>query len=302
MDIRVIVNQVFILFLAMGVGFVANKTGIINAEVNKKLSELLLKIVSPFLVITSFSIEFSREMLINAVIVFTVAFAAHVISAILAYFVFLKFKEDEKKVYKYSMVFSNCAFMGFPVLESLFGKNGIFYGSIYLVTFTIFMWTYGVMLFTECKDLKTIKKAMKTPGIISVLIGMVIFVFQIKLPVPIYKTLEMIGSMNTPIAMLVIGNLLAGIDFKKAFVGKGMYLAVTMRILVVPIAAILIMKLVGLTGDVLGACSALVAMPVAANTAIFAEMYDCNAPLASRCVAISTLMSIFTIPLVIAIL
>jgi predicted permease len=298
-ETSIIINQVFVLFLTIGVGAFARKAGIITAEVNKKLSELLLNIVSPFMIISSFSIGYSNEMLLNAAIVFFVAIIVHITSAIIVTFVFIKFKNEEKKVYRYAVVFSNCGFMGYPVLESLFGKNGIFLGSIYVVVFTIFIWTYGIMLFKGSKDLKTMSKALLNPGIISVLIGMVIFVLQIKLPVPVNKTFEMIGSMNTPIAMLIIGYLLAGVDFRNVFKGKGIYLAIAMKLVLIPAVVLLILRLFKLSGEALSVCTVLAAMPVAANTAIFAELYDADAPLASRCVAISTLLSIFTLPVVI---
>ena len=148
-----------VLFLIMIVGMIAAKRGIINEEVRKRLSELLLYITSPFLVVLSFNFKFSPDMLINAGIVFAFSFAIHGFTAILGRYPFVKFPLDKEKVLRFIIVFSNCGFMGFPVAESLYGRMGVFYASIYNVVFHIFVWTYGVMLFSSDRKSASIKKA-----------------------------------------------------------------------------------------------------------------------------------------------
>lgn len=299
MDIGIIFNQVVVLFMVMFIGFYAKKKGIITDMVGKKLSELLLRITSPFLVISSFQLEFSQEMLHNVFIVLVFALVAHVFSILFGKVLYYKYPDRVKKIMKFATVYSNCGFMGFPILSSLFGKPGVLYGSIYVAVFNVFLWTNGVMIFKEKKGFD-LKKVITNPGFFSVIIGMLFFVFSISLPAPVSKTLEMVGSMTTPLSMLIVGAVLAEVEIKQLLYGFPLYYVTAVRLLVIPLLTLLVMKLIGVPGVIAGTCVLLVAMPVAATTTIFAEMYDGDAPFASRIVAFSTLASIVTMPLVIS--
>lgn len=287
-----------VLFLIMIVGMVAAKRKIINDEVRKRLSELLLYITSPFLVVLSFNFRYSSDMLINAGIVFALSFGIHGLTAILGKYLFIKYPVDKQRVLRFIIVFSNCGFMGFPVLEGLYGRMGVFYGSIYNVVFHIFVWTYGVMLFSADRESASIHKAFLNPGIFSVAIGMIVFLFSLDLPKPIIQTLDMVGSMTAPLSMLIIGALLADTDLKKIFIGWEVYYGSLLRLIIIPLITIAILKPIGIDRDLLRICVVLTAMPAAANTVIFAERYGANSLLASRCVALSTILSIITIPLI----
>ena len=293
-----VVEQVMVLFLIMIVGMVAAKQDIINEEARKKLSELLLYVTSPFLVVSSFNFKFSSDMLANAGRIFAFSIGIHIFTVFLGRFLFRRYPVDKQSVLKFIIVFSNCGFMGFPVLESLFGKIGVFYGSIYNAVFHAFVWTYGVMLFSHSREQKSITKALLNPGIISVIVGMLIFLFSIELPNPILQTLDMVGSMTAPLSMLIVGALLASTDLKSIFIGFEVYYGALLRLIMIPLVTIVALKLIGLDRGLLQVCVVLIAMPAAANTVIFAEKYGANSILASRCVALSTILSIITIPLV----
>jgi predicted permease len=166
--------------------------------------------------------------------------------------------------------------MGFPVLVSIYGKIGILYGSVYVVPFTIFLWTIGIWICSEPgprgqRNLDSLRRIILNPGIIAVFIGLVIFLFSIKLPDPITQAIDLIGSMTTPLAMLVIGGMLAGLKAKEVFSGFSVYYGTTIRLLVMPIIGLGILKLLGMRGILLGVCVISTAMPVAANTVIFTE-------------------------------
>jgi len=293
-----VVGQVMVLFLIMIVGMIAAKQNIIDGHARKKLSDLLLYITTPFLVVSSFNFKFSSDMLINAGIIFVLSIAIHFFSAFLGKFLFAKYPYEKQSVLKFILVFSNCAFMGFPVLEGLFGKTGVFYGSLYVAVFNAFVWTYGVMLFSKGGQQTSVIKAMINPGIISVIIGLFIFIFSIELPKPIQQTLDMVGSMTAPLSMLIVGAILAETNLKDIFTGFEVYYGTVLRLIIMPLITILALTLIGIDRELLRVCVVLVAMPAAANTVIFAEKYDANSLLASRCVALSTILSIVTIPLI----
>lgn len=216
---EIIINQVIILFLTMVIGFVAKKRDIINNETTKKLSELLLRITLPAMIIFSYNQEFSKDLLTKGGIMLIYSVSIHILGILLGNILYWKYPDDIKNVLKYVTIYSNCGYMGLPVLEALYGQTGIFYASIYVTIFNIFTWTNGVMIFTGEKDIKTMKKALVNPGIIAVFIGLFIFIFSIKLPYPVLKTLEMFGTMTTPLSMLIIGALIANMDFKSFFQG-----------------------------------------------------------------------------------
>ncbi len=297
-----LIQQVLVLFLIIVVGFIAKKKDIITSQVSKKLSELLLYITSPFLVITSFNFEFSFDMLTKAIIVFIFSMGIHIFSIILGMFAFNRYPDRVRSVLRFITVFPNCGFMGFPVLESIFGKIGIFYGSIYVMVFNIFLWTYGVMLFSKDNEKTSIKQVLFNPGTISVFIGIIVFLFSIDIPAPIYNTLDLVGGMTAPLSMLIVGALLADVDFKKLFSGSAVYYGSFIRLIFIPLLTMVVLKFTGMEEELMKICVLLVAMPAAANTAIFAEKYDADAPLASQCIAVSTIFSMITMPLILSIM
>lgn len=308
MSATIVLNQVLTLFIIMGVGFFARKKGIITTQMNKKLSELLLNIVSPCLIVVSFQFEFSDKILINGLIVLAYAILIHFFSIFIASFVYKKIKFDsaeKNKILKFGTVFTNCGFMGFPLLESLHGKIGILYGSIYVAVFYVFIWTYGVMLFNSRQkggggiNWGGIKKILINPGLISVLIGIILFIFSIKLPFSIINALENVGLMNTPLAMLIIGATLTDVDLKSIVGSVEIYWGSIIKLIVVPIVAYAALRIAGVNGTILGVCTLIASMPTAANTTIFAEMFESDSLYASRLIGISTLLSIFTIPAII---
>ncbi len=301
MNSSIILNQVSILFFVMLIGFYAGKRNIIENAARKKLSELLINITSPLFIISAFQLKFSHEILHNALTALIFSIAIHVLSILAGLVLYEKYSDHTKKIMKFVTVYSNCGFMGLPVLGSLFGKEGILYGSIYVAVSNLFMWTNGVMIFSEKKSVDY-KKTFLNPGIISVLTGLVIFIFSIPLPVPIAKTMETVGSMTTPLSMLMIGAILADMDFHELFQGFPLYYATAVRLIIIPVITLFVMKWFGLSDVMTGACVLMVAMPAAAMSTIFSEMYNGDTAFASRIVSFSTLLSIATMPLIMALL
>lgn len=291
-----------ILFLMIATGFVAKKTGVVTHETGKGLSAILLKITSPFLIIASFQVPFSRQMLSGAGIVFLFAICIHLISIVIGGLLYRRYPAASRRVLQFGAVYSNCGFMGIPVLQGLYGATGVFYAAIYNAVFNLFVWTHGVLLFTGKGGAKISWKTLTNPGIISVVIGMILFIFSIRLPAPVFKALDLIGSITTPLAMLVIGSLLADVRSAELLSDGSVYYVGAVRLLVLPLLALVVLKLIGIHGILLGSCVLMIAMPIAANTALFAELYDGDASLASRCVAVSTLFSMITLPLIMMLL
>ncbi len=307
MDSVLVLTKVFTLFLVILVGVYASKKNILSQEVTNKLSSLVLNIAMPLLIISSFEFDFDGQMLKKAGLVFLGSVIAHLLAILVSHLIYRKYPSSRGQVLKFATIFSNCSFMGYPVLESIFGKIGIFYGSIFVIPFNIISLSYGVMLFTGAgsskgETLKSLKKALLHPGIIATVIGMVLFLFSIKLPGPVQEAAEMVGSLNSPLAMLIVGALLARYKLSEVFKGLSIYFVSLMRLVIIPLLVYGIMVLLSMPGDVTMVVVILSAMPVAVTTVIFAEQYGADSGLASKSVGVTTLLSIVTIPLFILLL
>ena len=298
MNYSKVVNQVIVLFLILLVGFYCRKRNIINETVKKGLSELLLKITLPFMIISSFNLQYSSDMLINGGKVLLYSIIIHFSFIFISKIFYFKYEESQKNVLRFSTIFSNVGFMGYPILESIFGKIGVFYGAIFNVGFNLFLWTAGVMIFTKEKKLSNIKKVVINPALIAVIVGILVFISPIKPPYAVYKTLEAVGSMTTPLSMIIIGAMLAEANYKETFSGFKVYYCSLIRLLAMPICAYILLRIIGAEGQLLKISVVIEAMPVAVLSGIIAEQYKGDSILASRCIFMSTLLSMFTIPLV----
>jgi malate permease and related proteins len=294
-----IINQVIILALIMGIGILARKKGMLNAEVNSKLSDFLLNITLPCLIVTSFSFEYSAEMMNNVKMIFFYSVLIHIVLIFISKVFAVKFSEGSRKVIRFVTVFSNSGFMGFPVLLGLYGNIGVFYGAVFNVPWNIFMLSFGSMLFTGNKDLKSMRKVIIHPGIIATVIGMIMFVFSLSMPLPLGKALASVGAMTTPLSMIIVGSMLAEIKLKEVFSGFAVYYVSAVRLIAAPLITLAIMKLLNADHLLTEIAVTIEAMPAAVIATVLANKFGGDTKLASRCVFISTIISMVTIPLIV---
>lgn len=299
MKYSTILNQVIVLFFIMLVGYGARKKDIINVETNKGLAQLLLNITLPAMIIVSFNYSFSKDMLFKAGVLLLVSTIIHVFLAIISKPLYCKFPKNVNGILRFITVFSNCGFMGYPIIGSVYGKLGIFYTAIFNIPFNVLMFTWGVLFFTGKKNFKSLGREIISPSLVSIFIGLLIFIFSIKLPFPIFKTLDLIGSTTTPLSMMVVGSMIAEIDIKNVFRGVEIYYGALVRLVLTPMVVLVVLKFLGAKGMYLGIPVLITAMPAAANTAIMAEKYNVDSLLASRFVFVTTILSAITIPLII---
>lgn len=289
--------QVLIIFLLMLIGVYAKKMNLIDNKLNKGLSGILMNITFPLNIIVAFNFTFSKDVILGMLTVIIFGMLIFPISYYLCKLLYLKFPSKEKNIMIFASVFSNSAFMAFPLLESIYGKTGVLYGSMFVIPFNLFLWTLGVHLYSDNNKAMSFKTIIN-PGAIGVLIGIFLFVLSIKLPYPIQRTFELVGGMTTPIAMIITGVALAELNIKEVFSSKSIYFVSIIRLALVPIITAIILKLCGITGVVYGVCLLVAAMPAASMTTVFAEKYDSDSSFASKNVFITTVLSLFTIPII----
>lgn len=301
-----IVNQVIILFLIILVGVYASKKKIITDEGNKNLSSFLLNIALPFLILSSFNYNISKEEIHNAILIFFYSAAIHIFLILVSKLFCLKYKKDTSIVTRCALIYSNAGFMGYPLMAGLYGKIGVFYTAIYGIPYNILLFTYGTMLFskTSSKENKkdSIKKIILNPGIISIVLGSILLITNIKLPYPLSQAISLVGNMTTPIAMLIVGAMLSNINFKEMFKEPIVYYISFIKLIIIPLLVFALVTLLGSTRLLRSICVLLEATPAAVVCSAFATQYNLEKDLAAKLVFVTTLFSIITIPIIMSIL
>lgn len=308
-------NQTIVLFLILITGYMGKKFKLITNNMNKDLSNLILYIALPCMIITSLSsYDFSKELLIVSGKLIAISWIVYAASIFLSYPLakLLKLDGTTKDIFQFGIVFSNVAFMGFPVINSVFGSQGIFYAALYNLPFNFILWTFGVMVLSrpgtdEVNPILNEKgsinlKILLNPGIISVFIGFILFLTSIKLPGPIFEAMELLGNITTPLSMIFVGSILADIDVKKVFTNKVAFILSGIRLLGIPLILLLVLKQFDLDSMTIGIPVIITAMPIAANCTIMATKYGNDYHLGSQVVFISTMLSMITIPLLVTLL
>lgn len=265
-----------------------------------RLSKLTNNVFLPSIVISSMQIDYSNDMINNIILLVIMSIVGYALSIVIALATKYIFKNNKDLgIYQFAIVFSNCSFMGLPVVSAILGNNSIFYAAVYNLPFNIVAYTLGVYLLTQNNDKQSFKlKTLINPVIIAVVFGFILFITRIKLPFFMNRTFELLGSVTTPISMIVIGSMLCASNAFECFKNKKMYLMSFIRLILLPIIMFLLFRHI-IHDPVLAAVPIIITgMPVAANTAILANEYGGNITLASQCVFMTTLFSVITIPLI----
>jgi len=302
-DISVISNVVAMLFTMLLVGFGARKLGWVNDVTSKQISNLLIKVAQPLLIISSqVKVEYSVENLKNGAVVFLIGIVAHGILSVLA-FVSTRFlsDKDKRKICEFALIFANCGFLGYPVMEAVMGPQGLFYASIYVMTFNIYTWTWGMVILGRGRDDIKIKprNMIINFGTIPCILGLGLYVSQLPIPGFIVDGMSSIGSTCTPLSVFLCGMLLAKVQFKKIFTRISVYYVSVLKLVVFPVIITALAKLCHLPDTMIYVAAIMSALPTAANTVMFAEMYDIEQEYAAQIVGTATALCVVSVPLVV---
>ena len=283
-------QQVVILFILIAAGFASKKAKFISDSAVKGMTNLVLYLATPCIIISSFqNCRFSSEMLVNLLIMTVAVVLIHIGSIVIATLVF-----------RVATIYSNCGFMSLPLQQAILGSDGVFYGAIYVGIFNLVVWTHGLVTMSGDKKDLSVKKLIANPGLIGVVIAILLWVLNITLPEIIEVPMEYLAALNTPVPMIIIGCQLAGVNFAKAFGDKRSYLSIGSRLLVIPALSLFLMYLCGMRGSMLVASVIATSAPSAATTTMFATKFDRDVTLSVSLVSTTTLFSIITMPLMVA--
>ena len=285
-----------ILFLLMLAGLVLTRRGVITSAGRKCLTDLLIDLILPCNIICSFRIELDGSILRATALVLLIALGIQLACWGLGKLLYRFAPEPRRKVLQYATMCSNAGFMGNPIVEGIYGAQGLLYASVYLIPLRFFMWSAGLSCFTHTTAKETLKKLALHPCILAVWIGFALMLTQAPLPGAVERTLSYLSGCTLPVSIVIIGSILAGVKPGRVFHPLTLYFC-AVRLIGIPLLTLLVCRLVQVDALVTGVCVVLAGMPAGSTTAILAEKYGGDAEYASACVLVSTLLSLLTIPL-----
>ncbi|MDE4908397.1 AEC family transporter [Methanogenium marinum] len=300
MSIAVIAESIIILFLLMGVGYLCRRTGVIGPDGARGLSSFVVNVSLPALILMAMQVPLTAELVANAGgILFGIA-VFYGVSFAIAFTIprFIAESDLEQGVMRFMLVFSNLGFMGIPVAGAVFGPEAIFYVSIFNLTFSILLFSVGVLMLRPDMGRYLDPKLFLNTGLIASVAGLVLFALQVHIPSPFADVFTLLGTTTTPLAMVVVGALLATMPIEGIFTDKKIWVITILRLCVIPLAVFLILRPFVEGPFLLGIPVLLAAMPVAANAVMLAEEYHVDATIASKGVFLTTILSLITLPLI----
>ena len=255
------------------------------------------------MIIYSMDYPFSFKALLDGGLLIVISLAVMALSGAVALIFVKSIKVDKlaENIFVFSIFFSNFTFMGIPIIFAIYGKEGIFYTSIFIVVIRLLFNTLGIMVMQR----GSITPKKRNPGnilnppIIAVLAGIIIFTFSIHIPKPVSLFLGSLAATMTPFGTIIVGLQLAEENFAGMFNDYRVYLVSFIRLVLLPLITYSGLKMFQLNPMIVGIPVVITAMPVAASVAMLADKFNGNTYLGSQCVFISTILAIFTIPFIV---
>lgn len=300
-----IFTSVLILFLLIVPGILLRKAKLASDTLPGGLSNVILYVAQPALIVVSFIRPYDGEVMKTALGVLVFSFVMHAVFFGLSMLFFKKAEEQKKRVYRFGCIFANSGYMGIPLIIALFGSDAAIYPTFYIIGFNFFCWSLGALIYTGDRSYISPRKMFLNPATIPTYIGLVFFLLPIDKYVPsfIVEPLDMLRNIVAPVSMMIVGLRLADMKLKGAFKDANLFLALAVKLVLFPVVAWGIVKLVSITGiysnDMTMAIVLIsAACPCATITSMFAEKFNGDSITASKFVSLSTVLSIITIPLV----
>ena len=293
----VIGKQILIMFIILALGVVCNLKGVITRDGTKSLSVVELNIVNPVLIFMSYQTDYEPALLKGLMWSFAlsaISFAAAIPLARLM----VPQKSQYSVIQRFSIIYSNCGFMGIPLILNIYGKSGVLYLTAYITLFNLLVWTHGYIMMKGQRDFSTLIKALLSPCVIATVLGFVFYITNIRLPQIPYKAMDYISSMNTPLAMLIAGATVAQTNILKAFKGAAIYRVCAGKLIIVPAVTFALVWLIPAPDVVKMVVTIAAGCPVATTGTMFAITMDRHPQKCSEFFAVTTVLSGLTLPLV----
>ncbi len=286
-----------ILFFMILAGFVCGKTGAIKPEGKKTLSELLLYLILPAMILDSYLIRFDAAIFENLLIAFGLSAALMLGGGVIAAAATWRSKSPDRTMMRFACIFSNAGYMGIPLIRALYGETGVLFASAFLTVFNILVWTLGYVMITgQAQPRAVLRSILTCPSVIAVAAGLIIYLCQIPVPGVLVETVGLVGDMNTPISMIITGLTMADRDLRTLLKNRDLPAVMILRLAVIPLICLAVLRLLGVRGMVADIVLLLEACPTAAITTVFAVRFAKSEDLAASSVVFTTLASMVWLP------
>ena len=301
-------NDLFLVFtsslttlaICIAVGFFCRKRQMINDTHTAGMTDLLIKVVIPCAIFMSLMRPFTRALLFESIATFFIAGIIFFLGGYLGLALarMLKASPSERMSWRFGVTFGNVGFMGIPVVMAVFGYEGLFYVGMVNAAFNLLTFTIGIRMFGSKEKINPWQMLKQNPALVGTMIGFVFFLTGLRLPGPVEDGVALFAGMNSPLSMFLIGVLLAKVPLKETFTDIRVLPPNAAKLIVIPLASLLVLRPFVHNPVMLGVIVTLMAMPPGATTAIFAEQFTGESAAATRFVMVGTILCVITVPLV----
>ena len=299
MDIATLFSLQGTLFAMMLIGAWLKKRGIIDEDGQRCLTDLCINIIIPCNIFKSCLTEFSTDVFREFGLLLLDGVLIQSLSLLLNKWLYNRYPPQRKKVLQYCTIVPNSGFLGNPIAEGIYGQPGVMYASVFLIPLRIIMWSVGTTYFVADSSIdkkKVLRNILTHPCLVAVWLGLLRMLTQVHLPSVVTETVRYIGNCNSAMTMFIVGTILADVKLTSIISRDTLFICLV-RLVALPAAALGIGTLLRLGGVPLGVSVLMTGMPAGATAAIFAARYHSDAPFATRCVVMTTLSSMLTLPL-----
>lgn len=305
----VMLQQMTVMFLMMAVGYLCYKKQILTEEVSKKVSAIVVNVANPCMILSS---ALTDQKMQGKELLQTLAIVAlmYVFLLVLAQLLpkILRIRKESRGAYAAMVVFANIGFMGFPILSAMYGNGALLYGSVFQIPFNILIYTYGVAVLTRKPDacerpeldrIEMLKKIFNI-GVIACIAAMFIYFLRIPVPSFLQAFITNLGNLTAPLSMMIIGASLAQMPLKELFLDGKLLVFSLVKLLLLPAIWMLMVNRLAEQEILRGVCLVMMATPAGSMTAMLAQQYGGDYETASRGVALTTVLSVITMPVLAA--
>ncbi len=290
------IDMQLMMFLLVGIGFFIRKKGIVNTEGRMNMIDLCLYITLPFNVLHSFMRKWDWNLFIACGVILLLSAGYNAISVFLSNILYKNQEANRQKSLKYGTIISNSGFLGNPMVEGIYGSEGLLYAALFMLPVRIVMWTIGIAVFLKGRREKLWKNVLTHPCIVAIYAGVIIMVCGIQFPAFVEKTIIGISGCNTPLSMMLIGMMLAEVK-PKGLIDKTMVFYTAIRLFVIPTVVFALTAFLPIDTMLRGITVIMAGMPAPITTALLSAKYGGDEKYATGMVFLSTILSLITLPL-----
>lgn len=288
-------NAQMILLVYLAVGMYCMKVGLIDRDSKEKLVDIILRITLPYMIFNSFNKPLTPEVMKQTALILVVAVSISILSFLLGKVIYNKYPQKKKSILQYCTLVNNSGFLGMPMVSAVYGSEGLFAASIFIIPNRIFMWTAGLAMFTTADFRTKCKNILLNPCIVTVFLGIARRITGFPVPEFLDTAIANTGAVTTPLSMMVIGTMLIGVPWKK-LLEPSIFRLAFVRLIALPLVALYILNLIDAQPLLAGVSLILTGMPAGSTSALLTAKYGADEDYASRCIVTTTIMSLATIP------